>query len=234
MKKNTIRILVFALLISISAGLIFYLKSKGIGLESLIEQRDSLLVFVRQNAIPAALAFMLLYVAVVAFSIPGATLLTLLGGFFFGPFIGTALVNVGATTGALLVFLAARYLMRGALMEKYGGQLKKLNTELEKNGASYLLTLRFIPLFPFFLINLLAGLTPVSWITYTWTTAVGIIPGSFVYALLGSSGATVDSAKGALSPSLIAGLIILGLVSLIPVIIKKINAHKKKESPHEQ
>ncbi len=234
MKKNNARLLLLALLVALSAGLAWWLNSRGIGLESLIEQRDSLLVFVRQNAVPAALAFMLLYVAVVAFSIPGATVLTLLGGFFFGPFVGTALVNVGATAGALLVFLAARYLMRGALMEKYGGQLSKLNTELEKNGASYMLTLRFIPLFPFFLVNLLAGLSPVSWLTYTWTTAVGIIPGSFVYALLGSSGATLDSAKGALSPTLIAALVLLGLVSLIPVVIRKIQSRGTKEASHEQ
>lgn len=224
MTKNRMRLLILALLVALSAGLVFYLRSRGIGLESLIEQRDSLLVSVRQNAVAAALAFTLLYVAVVAFSIPGATVLTLLGGFFFGPFVGTALVNVGATAGAFLVFLAARYLMRGALLEKYGAQLAKLNTELEKNGASYLLTLRFIPLFPFFLVNLLAGLTPVSWLTYVWTTAVGIIPGSFVYALLGSSGATMDGAKGALSPTLIAGLILLGVVSLIPVAIRKIGS----------
>jgi uncharacterized membrane protein YdjX (TVP38/TMEM64 family) len=228
MKKTTVRLFFFFALAFISAVAIITMRAQGVGLESLIEQRDKLLALVQDHALVAGLAFIMLYLAVVAFSIPGATALTLLGGFFFGPYLGVVLVNIGATTGALLIFLAARYLMRDALMERYGEQLATLNSELERNGANYLLTLRFIPLFPFFLINLLAGLTPVSALTYLWTTAVGIIPGSFVYALLGSSGATMASSKGAFSPQLIAGLVLLGIVSLIPVAIRKFGKHAEK------
>jgi uncharacterized membrane protein YdjX (TVP38/TMEM64 family) len=220
--------IIFAGLILASAAVIVFMRARGIGLESLMAQRDRLLEFVQGNAVVAGLAFSLLYLVVVAFSIPGATALTLLGGFFFGPFLGVLLVNIGATAGALLIFLAARYLMRGALLERYGVQLAALTKDLEHNGANYLLTLRFIPLFPFFLINLLSGLTPVSAWTYLWTTAIGIIPGSFVYALLGSSGATMDSTKGAFSPQLIAGLVLLGVVSLIPVAIRKFGKREKK------
>jgi uncharacterized membrane protein YdjX (TVP38/TMEM64 family) len=228
MKKTTVRMMIFAGLILASAAVIVFMRTRGIGLESLMAQRDRLLEFVQGNALIAGLAFSLLYLVVVAFSIPGATALTLLGGFFFGPFLGVLLVNIGATAGALLIFLAARYLMRGALLERYGVQLAALNRELEHNGANYLLTLRFIPLFPFFLINLLSGLTPVSAWTYLWTTAIGIIPGSFVYALLGSSGATMDSTKGAFSPQLIAGLVLLGVVSLIPVAVRKFGKRVEK------
>jgi uncharacterized membrane protein YdjX (TVP38/TMEM64 family) len=228
MKKSNVKLLVFLALAAVSVALIAFMRTRGLGLESLIAERDRLLVFVQRNAVVAGASFMLLYILVVAFSIPGATALTLLGGFFFGPFVGVALVNVGATVGAFLIFLAARYLMRDALMARYGDQLAKLNAELQRNGASYLLTLRFIPLFPFFLINLLAGLTPVSAFTYLWTTAVGIIPGSFVYALLGSSGATMDATKGAFSPQLIAGLVLLGVVSLIPVAIRKFGKSKER------
>lgn len=228
MKKSNVKLLLFLGLIVVSVALIAFLRTRGLGLESLLVERDRLLVFVQRNAVVAGASFMLLYILVVAFSIPGATALTLLGGFFFGPFVGVALVNVGATIGAFLIFLAARYLMRDALMARYGDQLAKLNKELEHNGANYLLTLRFIPLFPFFLINLLAGLTPVSAFTYLWTTAVGIIPGSFVYALLGSSGASLASSKGAFSPQLIAGLVMLGIVSLIPVAIRKFGKKGKK------
>jgi uncharacterized membrane protein YdjX (TVP38/TMEM64 family) len=221
MKKSNVKVLLFLVLATVSIAIIVFLRSRGVGLESLIAERDRLLVFVQRNAVVAGASFIVLYILVVAFSIPGGTALTLLGGFFFGPFVGLALVNVGATIGAFLIFMAARYLMRDALMARYGDQLAKLNKELERNGASYLLTLRFIPLFPFFLINLLAGLTPVSAFTYLWTTAIGIIPGSFVYALLGSSGATMDSTKSAFSPQLLAGLVLLGIVSLIPVGIRK-------------
>jgi uncharacterized membrane protein YdjX (TVP38/TMEM64 family) len=228
MKKSNVKLLVFLALAAVSVALIAFMRTRGLGLESLIAERDRLLVFVQRNAVVAGASFMLLYILVVAFSVPGATALTLLGGFFFGPFVGVALVNVGATIGAFLIFLAARYLMRDALMARYGDQLAKLNAELQRNGASYLLTLRFIPLFPFFLINLLAGLTPVSAFTYLWTTAVGIIPGSFVYALLGSSGATMDATKGAFSPQLIAGLVLLGVVSLIPVAIRKFGKSRER------
>ncbi|MBU0954067.1 MAG: TVP38/TMEM64 family protein [Spirochaetes bacterium] len=214
-------------LAALTVGILLVMRSRGLSLNLLLNERDKMLAFVRGNSIVAGLLFILAYILVVAFSIPGATVLTLLGGFFFGPFLGTLLVNIGATTGALLIFIAARYLLRDALMLRYSQQLQRLNEELRKNGASYLLTLRFIPLFPFFLINLLAGLTPVSWITYAWTTAVGIIPGSFVYTLLGSSGATMESAKDAFSPTLIAGLVLLGVVSLIPVLLQKLR--KKKD-----
>lgn len=227
MKSSWKKLTAFATIALASAGIILFMRASGYSLESLVAERDRLLVFVKENRLGSAFAFVATYLLVVAFSIPGATVLTLLGGFFFGPVLGTALVNVGATGGALLVFLAARYLLRGALMEKYGAPLERLNKELETNGANYLLTLRFIPLFPFFLVNLLAGLTPVSLFTFLWTTAVGIIPGSFVYALLGSSGAALGSAGSAFSPTLIIALVLLGAVSVLPVALKKLSERRK-------
>ncbi len=231
MKSGLKKLIILAVIAAASIGIALAMRGGGYSLEQLLESRDQLLAFVEARAVAAALLFILAYIAVVAFSIPGATVLTLLGGFLFGPFLGTLLVNLGASVGALLIFLAARYVMRDALLSRYGSQLAKLNDEIEINGASYLLTLRFIPIFPFFLINLLAGLTPVSWLTYLWTTAVGIIPGSFVYALLGSSGASLDAAGGAFSPELIAGLVLLGVVSLIPVALRKIKARKERIQP---
>lgn len=228
MKSGIKRIMILAGLAAASIGIALAMRGAGFTLDQLLDSRDQLLAFVEARAVLAAPLFILAYIAVVAFSIPGATVLTLLGGFLFGPFLGTLLVNVGASAGALLIFLAARYVMRDALLQRYGPQLARLNAEIKQNGASYLLTLRFIPIFPFFLINLLAGLTPVSWFTYLWTTAVGIIPGSFVYALLGSSGASLDAAGGAFSPELIAGLALLGIVSLIPVALRKLKARKAR------
>lgn len=227
MKSSWIKVIAFAAIALVSVSVILFLRSSGYGLETLLAERDRLLVLVENNRPLSALGFVAAYILVVAFSIPGATVLTLLGGFFFGPILGTMLVNVGATTGALLVFLAARYLLRDTLMAKYGSPLGRLNKELEANGANYLLTLRFIPLFPFFLINLLAGLTPVSVLTYVWTTSVGIIPGSLVYALLGSSGAELGS-SGTFSTTLAIALVLLGAVSVIPVVVKKIAARKAK------
>jgi uncharacterized membrane protein YdjX (TVP38/TMEM64 family) len=220
--------LLFGILALASVATILLLRAFGVDLDRLLVERDRLLALVSAHVLASALLFVVLYIVVVAVSIPGATVLTLLGGFFFGPLLGVVLVNLGATTGALLVFLAARYLLRGALMERYGTQLAALNRELAKNGANYLLTLRFIPLFPFFLINILAGLTPVSTLTYLWTTAVGIIPGSIVYSLLGSSGAALGTEKRGLSPQLVAGLVLLAVLSLLPVVIRKVRDRRDR------
>lgn len=225
MSKSAKKAILFGCFAALSLIVIFSLRSAGIDLKDLLALRGRFLGYVERHAAVSAAAFILAYILVVALSIPGATVLTLLGGFLFGPALGVVLVNLGATTGAFLVFLAARYLLRDSLMEKYREPLSRLNRELEINGAGYLLTLRFIPLFPFFLINLLAGLTPVRSSTYLWTTAVGIVPGSLVYTLLGASGADLG-AVGGFPPRLVAGLVLLGMVSLLPVIIKKIRGRK--------
>lgn len=227
MKTSIKRVIIFGVIAVVTAAAIIILNSKGYTLESLLENREKLLRLVSENIILSSILFALTYLIVVAISIPGATLLTLLGGFLFGPILGVILINIGATTGAFIIFLVARYLLRDALMQKYGKQLAKLNKELEINGANYLLTLRFIPLFPFFLINLIAGLTPVSSFTYLWTTAVGIIPGSIVYTLFGSSGAELGKEGAGFPPQLIAALILLTIISLLPVVIRKYQQKKK-------
>jgi uncharacterized membrane protein YdjX (TVP38/TMEM64 family) len=229
MKKSHKQLMVLGFFLIAALTVFMVMRMFNWRLEHLFDQRDRLLAFVHSQRMLSSVVFVLTYIVVVAVSIPGATVLTLLGGFLFGPALGLLLVNIGASSGAILIFLAARYIMHDALQSRYGAQLAKLNGELEKNGASYLLTLRFIPLFPFFLINLLSGLTPVSLFTYTWTTVLGIIPGSLVYILLGSSGATLDTAGNPFSPALIAGLILLALVSLIPVLVKK-KAIQEKQS----
>jgi uncharacterized membrane protein YdjX (TVP38/TMEM64 family) len=231
MNKSVGKVLLFALFTALTAGTVLFLRSKGWDLRLLLDMRDRMLDYIADHTLLSVLMYVAAYIAVTALSIPGATVLTLLGGFFFGPFLGVLLVNIGATAGAFLIFLLARHLLRDSLQGKYGESLAKLNRELGAHGASYLLTLRFIPLFPFFLINLLAGLTPVSSFTYLWTTSVGIIPGSLIYTLLGSSGAELGSADTGLPPSLIAGFVLLGIVSLAPVLVRKYKSAKAKRSP---
>jgi uncharacterized membrane protein YdjX (TVP38/TMEM64 family) len=234
MKKSVRNVIIFLIVAASALGAILFLRSAGLGLGDLFAVRERLLDYARDYTAFSALIYVTAYVVVVAVSIPGATVLTLLGGFLFGPLLGLLLVNVGATTGAFLVFLIARFLLRDALMEKYGAPLAKLNKELETNGANYLLTLRFVPVFPFFLINLLAGLTPVRSFTYLWTTSLGIIPGSLVYTLLGASGAELGSGDVSgdgglprgLPSELVLGLVLLGVVSLLPVLINKFRKKK--------
>ena len=160
------------------------------------------------------------YIIMTALSIPGAALLTLAGGYFFG-LVGIIYVNIGATCGAAGAFLASRFIIGSWVQEKYALRLESFNRETAAHGYNYLLMLRFIPVFPFFLINLLAGITSIPLSTFVWTTSVGIIPGSFAYIYAGTQAGIIQEPKDILSWKFISALILLALISLIPVIIKK-------------
>ncbi len=199
--------------------------------QSLYEGRDNLLEYVNNYYLLSVLVYIGIYFAVVALSIPGATVLTLLGGFFFGPWAGTLFVNIGATLGAFAIFLIARFFLGETLQKKYEKQLNKFNREISENGKNYMLTLRLIPVFPFFLINILAGLTTLPAITFLWTTALGIIPGSFVYAYIGYAGNSITETRGVFTPQILLALILLSVLSLVPVLVKKIK--KRRSSGNE-
>jgi uncharacterized membrane protein YdjX (TVP38/TMEM64 family) len=167
-------------------------------------------------------SFIAVYVLATALSVPGAVILTLAGGFLFGPATSVIYIDIGATAGAACAFLSARYLLGNRLQQKYGGQLAKFNSEMDRNGASYLLTLRLIPVFPFFLINFLAGLTKVPLRTFLWTTSLGIIPGTAVFAFAGQQLGSIDSLADILSKKVIAAFAALGLFTLAPAVWKRI------------
>ena len=157
----------------------------AVNLQNLLSQKEKLIESVRQSFLLSAGIFIALYIAVVAFSIPGATVMSLLGGFFFGPLWGTLFINIGATTGAFCIFLAARYILGREIQDRYSEKLARFNREIDENGKNYMLTLRLLPVFPFFLINLLAGFTRIPAGTFIWTTSLGIIPGVFCFRLSG-------------------------------------------------
>jgi len=195
--------------------------------ENLKQHRDSLVALVRENYSLSVLSFVMLYVVTTALSIPGAVILTLAGGFLFGTAASVLYVNVGATAGAACAFLLARYLLGNRLQEKYHGQLEKFNRELDWNGTSYLLTLRLIPVFPFFLINFLAGLTKIPLKTFLWTTSAGIIPGTAVYAFAGQQLGSINSPADILSRNMIIAFLVLALFSLVPVIVKRFKGRER-------
>ena len=147
--------------------------------------------------------------------------MTLAGGFLFGSFLGTVLVNIGATTGATLAFLAARYLLRDWVEKKFGDRLEPIQAGFEKNAFSYLMTLRLIPAFPFFLVNLVSGLTRVNIGTYVAATSIGIIPGSFVFAFAGRQLGTINSLGEIASPPVLLAFTLLGLLALMPMAYRK-------------
>ena len=222
MKSSIKKIIILIIIIT---GIILLIKLTPLGnllhLDDLYNRKDELLAAVKSNFILSSAVFVFSYITVAALSIPGAAFLSILGGFFFGPFAGTVLINIGATTGAYIIFLAARFFLGSSIQNKYSAQLAKFNTEIENNGTNYLLTLRFIPVFPFFLINLLSGFTKIPSSTFLWTTAAGIIPGSFVYSYIGYAGASIEG-EDVFGPEIITAMVLLALLSILPVIIKKL------------
>jgi pyruvate/2-oxoglutarate dehydrogenase complex dihydrolipoamide dehydrogenase (E3) component/uncharacterized membrane protein YdjX (TVP38/TMEM64 family) len=166
-----------------------------------------------------ALGYFLLYVLTTALSLPGALVLTLAGGAIFGFVQGFVLVSFASTVGATLAFLAARYVLRDWVQQRFGEKLKPINDGIEKEGAFYLFTLRLVPVFPFFLINLLMGQTKMRTVTYYWVSQVGMLAGTVIYVNAGTQLAAIDSLKGIVSPAILMSLAALGL---FPLITKKI------------
>ncbi len=203
------------------AGFFYFDLGHYLSLESLKSNRDRLLAFTEANYGAAVGLFILAYCTVVGLSLPGGAIMTLAGGFLFGSLLGTLYVNLGATTGATLAFLAARYLLRDWVEQKFGHRLGPIQEGFAKNAFSYLMTLRLIPLFPFFLVNMVSGLTRVSVGTYVAATALGIIPGSFVFAYAGRQLGTINSLKEIASPNVLLAFTLLGLLALVPVLYKK-------------
>ena len=203
---------------------VYFDLGRFLSLETLKANRDHLLAFTEANYAASVALFILAYIAVTGLSLPGAVILTLAGGFLFGSVIGTLFVNLGATTGATLAFLAARYMLRDWVEQKFGKWLGPLQDGFAKNAFSYLMTLRLIPLFPFFVVNLVSGLTRMNVGSYVAATALGIIPGSFVYAYAGRQLGTINSLKEIASPNVIAAFVLLGLLALVPIIYKKVTA----------
>jgi pyruvate/2-oxoglutarate dehydrogenase complex dihydrolipoamide dehydrogenase (E3) component/uncharacterized membrane protein YdjX (TVP38/TMEM64 family) len=167
----------------------------------------------------AALLFFLAYVAVTGLSLPGAAMMTLVAGAIFGLFWGTILVSFASSIGATLAFLASRFLLRDWVQSRFGERLRAINSGVAKEGGFYLFTLRLVPVFPFFMINLLMGLTPMGAATFYWVSQVGMLAGTLVYVNAGTQLAGISSFSGILSPGLIASFALLGI---FPLIAKKI------------
>ncbi len=211
-----------AISIALAIGAFFYFDlGRFLSLTALKDNRDSLLAFTEANFAAAVGIFIIAYAIATGLSLPGAVILTLAGGFLFGAVLATLFVNIGATTGATLAFLTARYLLRDTVEQKFGKWLGPFQEGFAKNAFSYLLTLRLIPLFPFFVVNLVSGLTRVNVGTYVAATAIGIIPGSFVYAYAGRQLGTINSLKEIASPNVVGAFVLLGLLALVPVVYKK-------------
>jgi uncharacterized membrane protein YdjX (TVP38/TMEM64 family) len=168
----------------------------------------------QQHLLQTLVLFILVYVSVTSLSLPVATALGLVAGALFGRWLGTGVVILAATLGATLAFLSSRYLFRDWVQRRFGSRLAAMNRGVEQDGAYYLLTMRLVPVFPFFLVNLGMGLTPMRARTFAWVSLLGMLPGTFLYVNAGAELGHIDSPRGILSPSVLISLALLGLVPL--------------------
>ena len=219
--------------IALAMGMFF-----GFGLDNYVdlavlrEHRNALQEFVSNHAVLAVLAYIGAYIVVTAVSCPAASLLTLSGGFLFGVAGASAYTVIGATVGATLVFMAAKSSLGEPLRRRSGGFLRRMENGFSENALSYMLVLRLIPVFPFWAVNLAPAFLGVGLRTYVLGTFIGIIPGTVIYALAGAGiGGILDSGGelglgNLLTPPIIGGLAGLAILSLLPVVYKRVRARK--------
>ncbi|RCK41918.1 membrane protein [Thalassospira profundimaris] len=222
-----IGVLIAGLVIAYCLGATDFLSFK-----TLHVHRDELEGLVAQNPVLSVAVFMLIYIVVVALSLPAGSILTIVGGFLFGVTAGTLYVVTAATLGALIVYLAARYAFYDYMRAKAGNALRKMQDGFAEDALSYLMVLRLVPLFPFWLVNLVPALLGVKIRAFLLGTLIGIIPGTFVYVSIGDGlGALFDQGKTPdfgiiFDPRILTPIIGLAILALIPVAYKKYRKHK--------
>jgi uncharacterized membrane protein YdjX (TVP38/TMEM64 family) len=201
-----------------------------LSIDALRQHRSVLRTWVETSGLLAALVFMAVYIVTVAFSLPGATVLTIASGFLFGSVWGTVLVIISATLGATVLFSIAKTTLGDVFRAKVRAWLPRLEAGFREHALSYLLVLRLVPIFPFFIINLVPAFLGVPLSTFILGTFIGIIPGSFVYATVGAGLGSVFEAggtfslRGVLTPQIVTALVGLAVLAMIPVVYKKLTA----------
>ncbi|UAB73431.1 dihydrolipoyl dehydrogenase [Vibrio sp. SCSIO 43132] len=188
-------------------------------LETAKQQQEQLSSLIQDNPLLSSVSYFVIYVIVTALSLPGAAIMTLLGGALFGFGWGLLLVSFASSVGATLAFLFSRFLLRDWVQSKFGDRLSAINEGVEKQGKFYLFTLRLIPVFPFFVVNLLMGLTPIKARDFYWVSQLGMLAGTAVYVNAGTQLAEIDSLAGIISPPILLSFVLLGL---FPLIAKKL------------
>lgn len=215
------KVFLLALIAATAAAFFIFHLDRYVTLAALKENKETLKAYTETHYNSTVILYILIYCLQTAISLPGAAILTLAGGFLFGALLGTVVVNVGATSGAVLAFLAVRYLLRDMVERKFGARLATIQRGFSENAFSVLLTLRLIPVFPFFLVNLASGLTRIPLGTYVAATAIGILPASLVYSNAGKQLGTINSVKDIASPQVLGAFALLGILALVPAVYQK-------------
>ena len=221
------------LLLALATALIFAFDlHHALSFHNLASHRAQLLAWIAASPWIAGASYLLLYIAVVALSLPGGLLMTVSGGFLFGAALGGTLAVIGATIGATILFLIAKTSLGDLLLAKAGAGIKKMQQGFADDAFNYLLVLRLVPLFPFFLVNLAPAFLGVPLRTYLLATLIGIAPATYIFAMAGSGLGSVFDQGGSFSPAslltpqMIAALSGLALLALLPVIYRKTQASK--------
>jgi uncharacterized membrane protein YdjX (TVP38/TMEM64 family) len=215
------KLALLAALVSIIVAFFALGGQQYLSLDTVKTHRDALLAFTNAHFAAALAIAFVAYAGATAFSLPGGLVLSLTMGFLFGRWVGTLLVVIAATIGATLVFVAARYLFADAARRRLGPLGAKISAGFAENAFNYLLFLRLVPVFPFFLVNLAPAFTTISVRTFVLATLIGIIPGSFVFVNLGQTLGRIDSLSGLLSTETIGAFVLLGALALAPVVVRK-------------
>jgi uncharacterized membrane protein YdjX (TVP38/TMEM64 family) len=225
-KKLLQRLLIVAAIVV----MVILFKVLGLGqyltLDYLKASQDKFAQLYGENRLAFIASYMALYITVTALSLPGAAVMTLAGGAMFGFWVGLLVVSFASSIGATLACFVARFLLREWVQKKFGEKLSAINNGIAKEGAFYLFSLRLVPIFPFFVINLAMGLTTMELLTFYWVSQIGMLPGTMVYVNAGKELGQIESLSGILSPGLIFSFVILGL---FPITVKKLlTIYKKK------
>lgn len=232
MKKGLLkRIVIVAVIIAVVVAFKIFDLGQYLSLSYIKDSQEKFQILYRENTVLVIAGYMTVYILVTALSLPGAAVMTLAGGALFGLFSGTIIVSFASTIGATIACFVSRFLLRDWVQGRFGDKIGKVNEGVEREGAFYLFTLRLIPVFPFWLINLAMGLTKMRLITFYWVSQVGMLAGTIVYVNAGKELGKIESLSGILSPGLIISFIILGL---FPIAVKKIMGFVRKKAGKPQ
>ncbi len=213
MRKS--KLLIIVVIAALIAAFIALDLERYFSLDYFKSQQAAINDFYTANPLETAALFFIAYVAVTGLSLPGATLMTLVAGAMFGLLWGTVIVSFASSLGATLAFLASRFVLRDSIQARFGDKLAAINNGVEKDGPFYLFTLRLVPAFPFFVINLVMGLTPIKTWTFYWVSQIGMLAGTIVYVNAGTEIAKIESLQGILAPGLIISFTLLGIFPLL-------------------
>ena len=209
------KLAVIAVIAAFVVAFLWFDLARFLDLEFLKSRQADIDVYYRDHPVTMLAGYFVAYVAITGLSLPGAAIMTLAGGAVFGLLWGTVLVSFASTIGATVAFIVSRYILRDGIQRRYGDRLHAINEGIARDGAFYLFTLRLVPAFPFFVINLVMGLTPMRILTFALVSQLGMLPGTIVFVNAGTQLARIESLQGILSPALIGSFVLLGVFPLL-------------------